>query len=136
MTDCFDMSDFGSRLSQHRKDLLLVRALLAQRCGISERTQEGYESGRLKPNRQYLLALADAGLDVRYLTTGEYSPKPREGMNEGELTFLLNYQHSDPEVKTQVTLALMIAAAPMHAWLAREQDRMRREQSRGAANDD
>lgn len=128
--------DFATRLRNHRQGLNLSQRTLAKMCCISEHDQDAYESGTLHPNRAYLHALADAGLDVGYLTTGEFTPQPPEGMNRGIFIFLTNYRYANPEIKAELRLALMIGAAPRHELYQREATRLRREQSRISANDD
>lgn len=129
------MPDFASRLRKHREQLGLSLQTLAQMCGIGTQDQAAYESGVLKPNRRYLYALAEAGLDLGYLTTGEPSLQLPEGMDRGAFVFLENYRHCSPEAQADIFLTLMIAAAPSQARQAQEAARMRREHPREAAND-
>ena len=133
---CSDMPDFAARLVRLRHMRGMSQQALAQACGISRQQQQSYESGALGPDAQYLHALADAGLEVVYLTTGEFpSPLPK-GMDRRTFAFLDNYRNCSPEVQAEIQLALMIAAAPGHALREQEAARVRRDWPHGAANDD
>ncbi|WOI46991.1 helix-turn-helix transcriptional regulator [Acidovorax sp. BLS4] len=130
------MSDFADRLRNLRQMRELSPQALAQVCGISYESQQAYEAGLVGPNARYLQALADAGLEVAYLTTGEFpSPRP-EGMDRKTFAFLDNYRHCSPEAQAEIYLTLMISAAPNLARQEREAARVRFDQPRDAANED
>lgn len=61
----------SDRLAEARKALGLSQQALAERTGISARSQRNYESGERSPDADYLAALAAAGADVLYILTGE-----------------------------------------------------------------
>ena len=131
-----EMNDFATRLRKHRQMLNVSQQTLAEACGISWRHQRDYESGLLKPNPTYLYALASAGFDLGYLTSGEPTRQPPMGMDQGMFTVLENFRSSTSETKAQIFLSLMIAAAPSHEQQRQEDARLRCEKSRAAANDE
>jgi len=61
------------RLREAREALGLSQQALAERCGITARSQRNYESGERLPDAGYLAAIAAAGADVLYILTGERS---------------------------------------------------------------
>jgi len=65
--------DISSRLREGREALGLSQQALAEKCGISARSQRNYESGERSPDADYLAAIAAAGFDVLYLLTGHRS---------------------------------------------------------------
>lgn len=104
------MPDFAARLRHHRERLGLSQQTLAERCGISWADQQAYEAGRLAPSASYLQALADAGLEVAYLTTGEWPRRCPEGMSMQEWTLLQNFEAVSPQVRAEVLRVLEDAA--------------------------
>lgn len=61
---------FGQRLREERKRLGIGMDELAQAGSVSRASQSNYETGRNRPDSDYLSAISDAGLDVFYLLTG------------------------------------------------------------------
>ncbi len=64
------MPQIADRLKSQREALGLSQQALAERCGISARSQRNYESGERVPDADYLNAVAAAGGDVLYVVTG------------------------------------------------------------------
>lgn len=65
------MDVFGERLKSERLRLGLSQSEFAVLGGVKQHAQFQYEKGMRRPNSDYLGALADAGVDVYYLLTGE-----------------------------------------------------------------
>jgi transcriptional regulator with XRE-family HTH domain len=65
------MSDIGSRLRQERKRLGLSQREIGQLGGVAANAQGKYESGERVPKADYLAALANIGVDVLYILTGQ-----------------------------------------------------------------
>lgn len=65
------MSDMGSRLRQERKRLGLSQREIGQLGGVAANAQGKYESGERVPKADYLAALANIGVDVLYILTGQ-----------------------------------------------------------------
>ncbi|RZF64297.1 XRE family transcriptional regulator [Sphingomonas populi] len=68
-----DLVDFGTRLRAVRKAKGLTQAEFAALGGVVTNSQNRYEAGGTSPTFHYLSALANAGVDVRYLLTAERS---------------------------------------------------------------
>jgi transcriptional regulator with XRE-family HTH domain len=64
------MSPFGDRLRLERERAGLTQPVLAERCGVTMRSQRNYEKGERSPDAEYLTALAAMGLDVQFVLTG------------------------------------------------------------------
>ncbi|MGS0892746.1 helix-turn-helix domain-containing protein [Burkholderia stagnalis] len=67
------MEIFGERLKAERKRLGLKQGELADRAGTTNVAQSRYESGDRSPDWGYLSAVAQAGVDVLYVLTGQHS---------------------------------------------------------------
>jgi transcriptional regulator with XRE-family HTH domain len=64
----FDL--IGARLREERLRLGGTQEIFAKRGGASLKTQNRYETGKQLPKLEYLLALAEHGLDWAYVLTG------------------------------------------------------------------
>lgn len=65
---------FGKRLKTERQRLGSTQTEFAERGGVSKVTQAAYESDSTRPDIVYLSKLADAGVDVLWVTTGRREP--------------------------------------------------------------
>lgn len=65
------MRVIAERLKTEREALGLSQQALADRLGVSLRSQQNYEKGDRSPDSDYLAALAAAGADVLYILKGE-----------------------------------------------------------------
>ena len=69
------MHNFQERLKEARETLGLSQQALAERLGVSLRSQQNYEAGIRQPDATYLAALAAAGADVLYILTDQRMSK-------------------------------------------------------------
>lgn len=67
------MTSFGSRLKTERQRLGLTQVELADAGDVSKNTQLAYEADDNSPTAKYLMAVAEKGVDLQYLFSGEYS---------------------------------------------------------------
>lgn len=104
------MPDFASRLRRYREGVGLSQQTLAERCGISWADQQAYEAGTRSPDASYLQALADAGIEVSYLTTGSFPPTRPKGVTQAEFVLLQNFEAVSPEARAEVARLLEEAA--------------------------
>lgn len=65
---------FGERLRAERERLGLGQQELAEKCGVTMRSQRNYEKDERQPDATYLAALTALGGDVLYVLTGTRSP--------------------------------------------------------------
>lgn len=63
--------DIGVRLRQERERLGKTQADMGSVAGVTRQTQSNYESGERAPDVSYLAAIAQIGVDVQYVVTGE-----------------------------------------------------------------
>ena len=70
------MTNISGRLRLVRESLLLSQQALAERCGVTQRTQRSYEAGEHVPDASYLTKLSLLGGDVMYLLQGKRDNTP------------------------------------------------------------
>jgi len=88
------MTSLGERLCAERNHLGLSQAALAEFANTTRRTVLSWEQGKTAPDGFQIMQMADAGVDVVYVLTGQRSGAmlaPDEG------ALLDNYRHSSPD---------------------------------------
>lgn len=93
------MEIFGERLKAERKRLGLKQAELADRAGTTNVAQSRYESGDRSPDWGYLAAIAQAGVDVLYVLTGQHSTLE---LSADEHVLLAGYRSLDAQGRAGV----------------------------------
>lgn len=88
----------SERIKTEREALGLSQQALAERLGISLRSQQNYEKGDRSPDSEYLAAMAAAGADVLFILTGEPTPVIPTP-DPGELLLVTNYRECTAEDK-------------------------------------
>jgi transcriptional regulator with XRE-family HTH domain len=89
---CGQMSEFKDRLRDERKKLGLSQQKFAVIGGVTRDTQMNYENGSRKPDSSYLEALAEAGVNVLYLLTGQISAMQ---LSKDEEALVTEYRNLD-----------------------------------------
>jgi len=64
------MSDFSARLKLVRERTGLSQAVFGAMGGVLQQAQYKYEKGTRKPDIEYLISLAEHGIDTQFLITG------------------------------------------------------------------
>ncbi|WP_374425957.1 XRE family transcriptional regulator [Paracoccus sp. (in: a-proteobacteria)] len=100
------MSSFSDRLREERLRLSMVQPEFADLGGVGKQSQINYESGKRVPDAAYLAALAQHGVDVGFIVTGERSAPPVDRS-------LLGRRASD---YTQVRYWRLSDDAPLEQW--------------------
>ena len=105
------MPEICDRLREEREALGLSQQALAERCGITARSQRNYESGERLPDAGYLAAIAAAGADVLYILTGQRTggasaPPPPRAVSEGDRILLDNFHAAPAQVQAGVKTTL------------------------------
>lgn len=67
------MSTIGERLREERERLGLSQPAFAEVGGVQKRAQINYEKDERHPDAAYLAAVAEAGVDVLYVLTGQHA---------------------------------------------------------------
>ena len=101
------MPEICDRLREVREALGLSQQALAERCGITARSQRNYESGERLPDAGYLAAIAAAGAYVLYILTGQRSQPvpPAQELPRQEQEWLALYRNSSEEVRAALKAA-------------------------------
>jgi transcriptional regulator with XRE-family HTH domain len=76
------MDVFGERIKSERSRLGLNQAEFAALGGVKQHAQFQYEKGMRRPNSDYLIAIAAAGVDAYYLLTGEKASRLENATEE------------------------------------------------------
>jgi len=102
----------GLRLREERLRLGLSQTEFGKTGGVTKKTQMLYESGERSPDMVYLAAVAEAGVDILYVVTGERSrPVPPKYVAPPDEEWLLDaYRYSSDEVKAVIMGATKAAA--------------------------
>ena len=66
-------SYFSNRLKEERKKIGLTQAQIAEKCGVSMRMWGDYERGISQPKAEQLFLFKQAGIDIDYVMSGNYS---------------------------------------------------------------
>lgn len=97
---------FGERLKAERKRIGATQAVFGQLGGVTKLTQLNYEKGQRAPDAAYLAALAEQGVDVLYVVTGERTPPLAHAFTSG-LSALIEvyFQMSEEQRQTLERIA-------------------------------
>lgn len=80
----------GKRLAEERKRLNLSQEELGLMGGVKKNAQFQYETDERSPKADYLSAIAQGGVDVTYILTGQHNLKYSEEMVKKGLLILDN----------------------------------------------
>lgn len=86
------LSGVGERLREERDRLGLSQAQMGEIGSVGKTTQLKYEKEGSYPDAAYLAAVAQAGVDVLYVLTGQRTPRKEEGLSEREKAVLDNFR--------------------------------------------
>jgi len=86
------MSGIGPRLREERERLGLSQKAFGEIGGVESNAQGKYESGERTPKANYLASVADKGVDVLYVLTGNRTPAPVENLSTNEAWVLGSYR--------------------------------------------
>lgn len=103
----------GERLRQERERLRLSQPAFAAVAGTTKQTLFSWESGKTAPDCFQMAALAEAGVDVLYVVTGEYTggTAPPAGLTAEEETLLSYFREASREIR-RAALGALIGAQP------------------------
>ena len=109
------MLKIGERLKEERVRLGFNQADFAAFAGVAKTSQFNYEKGERSPDAGYLAAVAEQGVDVLYVVTGERKPRPTDSISTEAAEFFEVYQYiheADREVLFRMACAFAKAADP------------------------
>lgn len=105
----------GDRLKEERERLGFNQTEFAAVAGASKNSQYNYEKGDRSPDAVYLAAVAQKGVDVLYVVTGERKPLSADSISTEIVEFLAVYEHvneTDRDVLFRMACAFAKAADP------------------------
>lgn len=102
---------FGERLKEARKALGWSQAEVAGIAGVSREYWGRCERGVSIPGSEVLAALAQHGVDVRYVLTGERDSRSPVVLSGDEQLLLEYYREAVPAVRKAAMAALQSGAA-------------------------
>lgn len=102
----------GERLKVERKRLKLTQPRFAELGGVTRDAQMNYEKGNRAPNSAYLAKVAESGVDVLYVITGEpNSDMPGATLlNDKQQKLVANYDAATEENKKIIEGVARLAA--------------------------
>lgn len=104
----------GNRLREERERLGFNQTDLATLGGASKNSQYNYEKGDRHPDTAYLAAVAEHGVDVLYVITGQRQPIAGDSLSAEEAELLTAYRtvnDEDRQVLTRIAHVFAKAAA-------------------------
>lgn len=104
------MLNTGDRLREERVRLGLNQADFAALAGVAKTTQFNYEKGERSPDAGYLAAIAEKGVDVLYVITGNRTPAAADAISEAEADLLEHFRLL-PEGEQGYTRTMIAALA-------------------------
>lgn len=82
----------GERLKEERQRLGLNQSDFAALAGVTKNSQLNYEKGERSPAADYLAAVAEKGVDVLYVVTGERKPSPADSFTATEAELVSHFR--------------------------------------------
>lgn len=110
-------SSIGTRLKEEREALGMTQsdfALIAEQAGVPGATRQSlakYEKGLAAPSAAYLAAVGLAGVDVRYVLTGDREVERGPALTNEEQLMLQYFRDASPAVRRAAMGALLGAPA-------------------------
>lgn len=101
------------RLKEERSRLKLSQTDLGAIGGVGKTTQINYEKGVGSPDATYLAAVAEKGVDILYVVTGERKPQLVDSISPEATEFLAVYfkiDKADRDVLLRMATAFAKAA--------------------------
>ena len=101
----------ADRFKSERERLALTQPRVADLTGVGKTTVINWEKGLSSPTAVQLSALAEVGLDVLYVITGQRTggasaPPPPRSVSEGDRILLDNFHAAPAQVQAGVKTAL------------------------------
>lgn len=96
------MNTIGFRLREERDKLGLNQTDFAKLVGQSRGSQAHYERDERAPDARYLSSLAEIGIDVLYILTGNKTPTSMDEVSMEEQKLIENYRAMDDSAKLNI----------------------------------
>ncbi|MBZ3664899.1 helix-turn-helix domain-containing protein [Pseudomonas monteilii] len=92
----------GERLREERERFGWNQEELGQLGGVNRNTQGKYEKGDRSPDAAYLAALAEKGVDVLYVLTGERKSQAPGDISAEETQLVTRYRRMSAEARVTI----------------------------------
>lgn len=92
----------GDRLKEERERLGFNQTEFAAKAGASKNSQYNYEKGDRSPDACYLAAVADQGVDVLYVVTGQRVSMDESSLSQDDLEIVQHIRSLGDEDKGAV----------------------------------
>ena len=94
---------------------------MADRCGVTMRSQRNYEKGERSPDAEYLAALAVMGVNVLHILTGQSRQPvaPQATLSRRAQALMDNYEATDEAGKRYIERAADLEAQSVSKKAAR-----------------
>lgn len=106
------MRTISDRLREERDATGLSQQALADRCGISLRSQQNYEKGDRSPDAEYLAQLTAQSIDVLYILTGSRSANSFS-LDAGERVLIDSYRRCGEQARRNLLQTAALLGAGM-----------------------
>lgn len=111
----------GERLREERTRIGLNQDDFAKIGGVNRNTQGSYEKNDRSPDTTYLANMAEAGVDVLYVITGQRAIPSVDSLSSDEAQVLNSYRSMSDEDRASVRR--LTAALAESAAVYRKQDK-------------
>lgn len=92
-------ANVGSRLREERERLCLSQEEMAEKVDVRREMWSKYERDLAIPSGDTLMKAIYAGVDVRYVLTGDRDFEPSKRLSAREESLIDNYRNADEEGK-------------------------------------
>lgn len=109
------MNSIGERLKEERERLGLSQEAFGEIGGVKKLAQRNYEKGNRMPDAGYLASIAEVGVDVMYVLTGQRNaPVQQEQtrISRREAAMLDNYRACDEGDQKAIERIALSASSP------------------------
>jgi transcriptional regulator with XRE-family HTH domain len=84
-----ELGTIGSRLREKREKIGYSQSELAEKAGVTARSQRNYEAGTRVPDATYLAAIAPLGIDINYVLNGRKSYEKHNDVADGTIVLAI-----------------------------------------------
>jgi transcriptional regulator with XRE-family HTH domain len=100
----------GERLREERMRMGIAQLAMADVCGVSRGTLATWEKGEQSPNAVALAVMADMGVDVLYVVTGQRTGPGQATLAPAERDLLASYARADEAGRAAIRAVAAVAA--------------------------
>lgn len=110
----------GDRLKEERERLGFNQTEFAAKAGVSKNSQYNYEKGERSPDATCLAAIAENGVDILYVVTGEHKPVSADWISTDAASFLFFSEHQRARSRCVVPYGCCLCEGRKHRCKKRQ----------------